>query len=105
MAAAVHQMRMRFSRARAAISAGMITARKCSNGTLSRKKKLSLVVIASITATSSGAAAGEAFSLATSSVRLENPCLRATGSRRLSARYCFSADSTKPERWRSIWRR
>ena len=47
-------MRMRFSRARAAISAGMMVSRKCSNGSLSRKKNVSLVVIASTTSVASG---------------------------------------------------
>src|SRR5450759_4594087 len=82
-------MRMCFSRARAASKAGMMTARKWSNGILSRKKNDSLVVIASITSTVSGAAAVVALSLSTSSARPANPCLRATGNRRLSARFCF----------------
>src|ERR1035437_6565761 len=62
-------MRMRFSRARAASKAGMMTARKWSNGILSRKKNDSLVVIASITSTVSGAAAVVALSLSTRSAR------------------------------------
>ena len=48
--AAAHQMRIVREGARAAISAGMIVVRKCSNGVLSRKKNNSLVVIASTTA-------------------------------------------------------
>ena len=83
----------------AAISAGMMVSRKCSKGSLSRKKKVSLVVIASTTSTISGI--GCVLSLPTSSASVPTPCLRATGSRRLSARYCFSADSTRPERSRS----
>ena len=38
------------------------------------------------------------LSAATSSPRVARPALRATGSSRLSTRYCLSADSTRPER-------
>ncbi len=58
MEAAAHQMRMRRLAARAASSAGMMVSRKCSNGSLSRKKNDSLVVIASTTSTMSGSASG-----------------------------------------------
>ena len=74
MAAAAHQMRMRRLAARADISAGMMVSRKCSNGSLSRKKNDSFVVIASTTSTMSGSASGAA-SLATRPVRLNSPCL------------------------------
>jgi hypothetical protein len=70
---------------------------KCSNGTLSRKNSDSLVIIASTTAVISASALPR-FSTATSSLRVPRPALRATGSSRLSARYCLSADSTSPER-------
>src|ERR1035437_4793333 len=56
-------MRMRFSRARAASKAGMMTERKWSYGILSRKKNDSVGVIASITATVSGGAGGGGFKL------------------------------------------
>ena len=56
--AAAHQIRMRRWPPRAAISAGMMVSRKCSNGILSRKKNDSLVVIASTTSTASACAFG-----------------------------------------------
>jgi hypothetical protein len=75
----------------------MMVSRKWSNGTLSRKKKVSLVVIASTTSMASEAARG-AFSWCTSSASVLMPCLRAIGKSRLSAKYCFSGASTRPER-------
>jgi hypothetical protein len=96
-------MRMCRSLARACNSAGMTVSRKCSNGTLSRKKNDSLVVIASTTDVDNGDV-GAALSAFTRSARLARPALRTTGSRRLSTRYCFSDDSTRPERSRSILR-
>ena len=56
--AAAHQIRIRRWLARAAISAGMMVSRKCSNGSLSRKKNDSLVIIASTTSTRAPAHSG-----------------------------------------------
>ena len=95
--AAAHQMRIERDARRAASSAGMMTLRKCSNGTLSRKKNDSLVIIASTTAVIS-ALSWPRRSACTRSPRPLRPALRATGNSLLSTRYCLSADSTRPER-------
>jgi hypothetical protein len=102
--AAAHQIRMRFCLARVASSAGMMKFWKCSNGSLSRKKKDSFVVIASTTSAISFSAS-RPRSFCTSSVKLGSAALRASGSSRLSNRYCLSADSVKPERSFSSLRR
>ena len=71
--------------------------RKCSNGSLSRKKNDSLVIIASTTSTTRGSAFGR-LRRSASSDRPPRPALRASGRSRLSTRYCLSADSTSPDR-------
>jgi hypothetical protein len=102
VAAAAHQILIwRFGRA--ARSAGIIASRNCSNGTLSRKKNDSLVVIASTTSPMSGSAGS--LSLRTNAASPERPALRATGNSRLSTKYCRPAESTSPERSLSMARR
>src|SRR6185437_12521018 len=96
-------MRMDLRLARTRRISGMIQSRKWSNGTLSRKKKVSLVVIASTTC--STMAEHPAFIFCTSSPMPERPHLRVSGSNRLSIRYCLSADRSRPEMSFRILRR
>src|ERR1700738_3148098 len=90
-------MRMQRDARRAARSAGNMAVRKFSNGILSRKKNVSLVVMASTTIVIRHSLSPRR-SAATSSPKFAKPALRAIGSKRLSTRYCLSADSTKPDR-------
>ena len=92
---AAHQILMLFRLARAFSTSGMIVSRKCSNGTLSRKKKVSLVVMASTTWAMIDD--DPPFIFCTSSPMPGTPHLRDSGSRRLSIRYCLSADRSRPE--------
>ena len=73
----------------------MIEPRKCSNGTLSRKKKVSLVVMASTTWEMR--LADPPFIFCTSSLIPDRPTFRDSGSNRLSIRYCLSLDRSRPE--------
>ena len=75
----------------------MMVLRKCSNGSLSRKKNDSFVVIASATSVTSGSFF-TSRSFATKSAKVAMPARCATGSNRLSTKYCLSADSMRPER-------
>ena len=92
---AAHHIRMLLRAARAFSISGMIESRKCSNGTLSRKKKVSLVVMASTTWAT--IVDDPPFIFCTSSAIPGTPHLRDSGSRRLSIRYCLSADRSRPE--------
>jgi len=90
--------------ARAWISAGSTASLRWSNGILSRKKKVSLVVIASTTSDVSGSAPPP-FIFWTSSGMPGRFDLRASGTSRLSTRYCLSAERSIPERsFRSLRR-
>ena len=81
-----------------------MAVRKFSNGILSRKKNVSLVVMASTTIVIRHSLSPRR-SAATSSPKFAKPALRAIGSKRLSTRYCLSADSTRPDRSLSDLRR
>ena len=90
-------MRMVREVCRAASRAGITVELNSRMASCRERKTISLVIIASTTATVN-ASASPRLSAATSSARLPRPALRATGSKRLSTRYCLSADRTRPER-------
>ena len=101
---AADQIRIFAPGGRAACSAGNATVRTCANGFSSRKKKLSFVVIASMTLRSiSALAAEEPCSRSASSSRSRAPTSRMIAPSRVSSRYCFSGPITRPEpRWSSV---
>jgi len=100
---AADQIRKERRLARDCSSAGSTVSRRWSNGILSRKKKVSLVVMASTTSVVSTSAPDLIF--CTSSGIPASPTLRASGTSRLSTRYCLSAERSRPERsFRSLRR-
>ena len=87
--------------ARAWTSFGMITVRRASNGRMSRKNDVSLVVIASITSVTSGEF-GDDFMAAANWCRSRMPWAWAIGTSRDSTRYSLPVSSTMAERSRTI---
>ena len=97
-AQAVHQMRIRFSRTRAAMSAGIIGVAEMLERNLVAKEEARWW--SSPRPPRCRAERRRRLSTCRPVPRdcSAHACAR-TGSRRLSARYCFSAESTSPERW------